>query len=73
MIMNGENVVKIILSKPNPRILNLNFKLPIKKGRINKKRFFYKIQSDLFGKKITSLKEKMKLKFLNKIGILILF
>lgn len=56
--MNGEKVVKIILSKPIQRILNINFKLPRKKEKINKKRFFYKIRSDLFGKKITILKRK---------------
>jgi hypothetical protein len=58
IIMNGEKVVKIILSKPIQRILNLNFKLPRKKEKINKKRFFYRIRSDLFGKKITILKRK---------------
>ena len=40
IIMNGKKVVKIIFFKPNQRNLNINFKLPRKKEKINKKKVF---------------------------------
>jgi hypothetical protein len=36
--MNGEKVVKIKLSKPIQKILNINLEIPRKKEKINKKR-----------------------------------
>jgi hypothetical protein len=38
IIMNGEKVVKIKLSKPIQKILNINLEIPRKKEKINKKR-----------------------------------
>jgi len=52
IIMNEEKVVKIILSKPIQRNLNINFKLPRKKERLTKKGFFIRFDPMYSKKKL---------------------
>ena len=57
--MNGEKVVKIILSKLIQKILNINFKIPRKKEKINKKRLYIKFDP-IYSKKKININFKKK-------------